>query len=106
MDVLNLQNEAKRAYEHALAKSNLQQRMEARLNVSYNGGFFLVTKELINFLSLYDANEIIILDDYTTPIKVNALELFEKATARYQEIMNEWAEEYEKIKKIRTAAHV
>jgi hypothetical protein len=106
MDVLNLQNEAKRAYEHALAKSNLQQQMEARLNVNYNGGFFLVTKELINFLSLYHATEIVILDDYNTPIKVNALELFEKATARYQEIMNEWAEEYEKIKKVRTAAHV
>lgn len=106
MDVLNLQNEAKRAYEHALAKSNLQQRMEARLNVSYNGGFFLVTKELINFLSLYDAKEIVILDDYATPIKVNASELFEKTTARYQEIMNEWAEEHEKIKKTRTAVHV
>ena len=106
MDITELQNEAKRAFDHALAKKNLQQRMEARLNVSYNNGFFTVTKEQVCFLNLMGAQEIVLLDDYQVPIKVNALELCKKMSARYHEIMNEWAEEYEQLKKIRTANHV
>lgn len=106
MDIIELQNEAKRAFDHALAKKNLQQRMEARLNVSYNNGFFTVTKEQLCFLHLMHSKEIVLLDDYQVPIRVNALELYTKMSARYHEIMNEWAEEYEQLKSIRTAKNV
>jgi hypothetical protein len=106
MDIIDLKNQAQLSYEHALAKKNLQQRMESRLNVSYNNGFFTVTKEQINFLDLLGSQEVVLLDDYQTPIKVTAFELVKIMFARYHEIMNEWHTEWEELKKVRSAKHV
>lgn len=106
MNIDQLKSQAEYAYEHAIAKKNLQQRLQARLNVSYNGGFFTVTKELICFLNMMGTVDTVLIDDYQTPVKVNSLELCRKMTARYQEIMNEWADEYETLKKKRTIKDV
>jgi hypothetical protein len=80
--------------------------MESRLNIAYNGGFFAVTKEQINFLDLLGSQEVVLLDDYQTPVKVNAFELLKLMFARYHEIMNEWEEEYQQLAKIRSANNV
>ena len=106
MDIDNLQRQAQLSFDHAIAKKNLQQRMQSRLNVTHNDGFFTVTKEQINFLDLLGSQEVVLLDDYQTPIMVNAHELLKLMFQRYHEIMNEWLEEYEQLKKIRTAKHV
>jgi hypothetical protein len=106
MDVQKFQNQAQLSFDHAVAKRNLQQRMQARLNVTYNDGFFTVTKEQINFLDLLGSQEVVLLDNYETPIKVNAFELLKLMFERYHEIMNEWLEEYEQLKKVRTAKNV
>ena len=103
---MDIQNQAQLSFDHAVAKRNLQQRMQARLNVTYNEGFFTVTKEQINFLDLLGSQEVVLLDNYDTPIKVNAFELLRLMFERYHEIMNEWMEEYEQLKKIRTAKNV
>ena len=106
MDIDNLQRQAQLSFDHAIAKKNLQQRMQSRLNVTYNDGFFTVTKEQINFLDLLGSQSVVLLDDYQTPIEVNAFELLKIMFQRYHEIMNEWLEEYEQLKKIRSAKHV
>jgi hypothetical protein len=103
---MDIQNQAQLSFDHAVAKRNLQQRMQARLNVTYNEGFFTVTKEQINFLDLLGSQEVVLLDNYETPIKVNAYELLKLMFERYHEIMNEWLEEYEQLKKVRTAKNV
>ena len=103
---MDIQNQAQLSFDHSVAKKNLQQRMQARLNVTYNEGFFTVTKEQINFLDLLGSQEVVLLDNYDTPIKVNAFELLRLMFERYHEIMNEWMEEYEQLKKIRTAKNV
>jgi hypothetical protein len=106
MDIDELKNQAQLSYDHAVGKKNLQQRMESRLNVAYNGGFFTVTKEQINFLDLLGSQEVVLLDDYQTPVKVNAFELLKIMFARYHEIMNEWLFEWEELKKVRSAKNV
>jgi hypothetical protein len=103
---MDIQNQAQLSFDHSVAKKNLQQRMQARLNVTYNEGFFTVTKEQINFLDLLGSQEVVLLDNYDTPIKVNAFELLKLMFERYHEIMNEWCEEYEQLKKTRTAKNV
>ena len=106
MDIDNIQSRAQLSFDHAIAKKNLQQRMQARLAVTYNDGYFTVTKEQINFLDLLGNQDVVLLDDYQTPIKVNAFELIKIMFARYHEIMNEWLDEYEQLKKIRTVKNV
>jgi hypothetical protein len=106
MDISTLQQQAHLAFDHAIAKKNLQQRMESRLNVAYNSGFFTVTKEQINFLDLLGSQEVVLLDDYSIPVKVNAFELLKLMFQRYHEVMNEWEEEYQQLTKIRSAKNV
>jgi len=106
MDISTLQQQALLAFDHAIAKKNLQQRMESRLNVAYNSGFFTVTKEQINFLDLLGSQEVVLLDDYSIPVKVNAFELLKLMFQRYHEVMNEWEEEYQQLIKIRSAKNV
>jgi hypothetical protein len=106
MDISTLQQQALLAFDHAIAKKNLQQRMESRLNVTYNSGFFTVTKEQINFLDLLGSQEVVLLDDYSIPVKVNAFELVKLMFQRYHEVMNEWEEEYQQLTKIRSAKNV
>jgi hypothetical protein len=106
MDISTLQQQALLAFDHAIAKKNLQQRMESRLNVAYNSGFFTVTKEQINFLDLLGSQEVVLLDDYSIPVKVNAFELLKLMFERYHEVMNEWEEEYQQLIKIRSPKNV
>lgn len=108
MDIDNLQRQAQLSFDHTIAKKNLQQRMQSRLNVTYNNGFFTVSKEQINFLDLLGSQQVqvVLLDDYQTPIMVNVFDLLKIMFQRYHEIMNEWLEEYEQLKKIRSAKHV
>ena len=106
MEIPKLQQQARLAFDQNVAKRNLQERMQARLNISFNSGFFTVTKEQINFLDLLGTQEVVLLDDYQTPIRVNAFELMRLMFARYHEIMNEWEEEWQQIKKTRRGEDV
>ena len=106
MTIEQLQQQAQLSFQFEVAKTVLQTRMQDRLSVSYRDGFFTVTKEQINFLDLLGNQEVVIIDSYNTPIKVNAHELLTLMFQRYHEIMNEWLEEYNKLSKIRSAKNV
>lgn len=106
MDINTLQSSAQLAYDLKLTKSNLRERVIARLNVSLNGGYFIVTPELISFLNCWTEDKIVLEDSYNNPIEVDRVQLLELAKKRYQEIMNEWAWEWDQQKKVRTAKNV
>jgi hypothetical protein len=106
MTIEQLQQQAQLSFQFEVAKTALQARMEDRLAVSYREGFFTVTKEQINFLDLLGNQEVVLIDSYKTPIKINAHELLALMFQRYHEIMNEWLEEYNKLSKIRSAKNV
>ena len=55
---------------------------------------------------LVEDDEMILLDAYDTPIKVNRLELKDVAQQRYREVMNEWHAEWQNLSKIRKAEDV
>jgi hypothetical protein len=106
MTIDSLQTQAKLVYDQELARRNIKQQMESRLTVNHNGGVFSVTKEQINFLDLLGNQEVVLLDDYETPIKCDAFELMKLMFARYHEVMNEWLLAYEEQVKIRSVKNV
>ena len=106
MDINDLRNQARLSYDRAVAKKNIQERMENRLTVSHNSGMFRVNTDLFVLLDLSEDDEMIILDAYDTPVKVNRAELRTLARQRYAEIMNEWHEEWQALKKVRKAEDV
>ena len=104
MDINTLQSYSKLAYDLKLAKNNLRERVQSRMNVNLNGGYFIVTPELISFLSCWEEEKIVLEDSYNNPVEVNRIELLSLAKKRYQEIMNDWAWEWDQQKKVRKAS--
>lgn len=106
MQIEQLQKQAQLAYDHELAKRNIQQQMQSRLTVHHNSGVFLVSADLISFLNSWEDDQIVLLDSYDIPTQVNRLELLDKAKQRYREVMNEWQLAWEQQSKIRSAKNV
>jgi hypothetical protein len=110
MSIIDLQQQAKLSFDHAVAKKNLKERMQSRLTVTHRGGVFSVDTDLFVLLDLYEDDgwndEMILLDAYDTPVMVNRAELRSTAKQRYAELMNEWLAEWNKLKKVRKAEDV
>ena len=68
---------------------------------AHAGGMFKSTPELISFLSLYNNQDIVLLDVYDTPVKVNAADLKDEMQKRWYEQMNAWLVEWSELQKQR-----
>ncbi len=101
MDTNNLLTHARARFEHSAARRTLKEKYQGKLTFGWNGGMFKATPEMITFLSLYSDERIVVLDLYETPIEVNAKELCDLMTARWQEQMNAWLVEFEEQTKNR-----
>jgi hypothetical protein len=95
MDTNDLIKNSRARFAHAAAKRTLREKYQARLIFGHCGGMFQATPEMISFLNLYADQDIVILDLYENPIKVNAQELCDLMRARFQEQMNAWLVEYQ-----------
>ena len=64
---------------------------------AHAGGMWRAGPELLTtLLSCAQDKDVVILDLYETPIRINVTELFAKAHERWQEQMNAWQVEWEK----------
>lgn len=110
MDIQDLKNHARITHDHAVAKKNLKERMQARLIVAHRGGVFNVTPELFMLLDLVgdsdQSEDLVLIDAYGTPIQVTRDTLRAEASKRYREITNEWLHEWNLLKRIRRAEDV
>ena len=102
----NLETYAKERFELNRQKQTLKEQQQQRLSVTYNGGLFRVDMTLLNFLYMKNANaglfqqstECILPDSYDTPIKVDVVELIKLCEQRWNEVHNDWYNEYEELK--------
>ena len=72
MDTNELVTQARSRFDHAAARRVLKEKYQAKMIFAHAGGMFKSTPETITFLSLYTGDEIVLLDLYDNPIKVNA----------------------------------
>lgn len=86
-------------------KQNLKQRMNTMLTVGYSNSMFTATLELINFVQhLLDkkVEQFVFIDDNENPVLIKDLEDFHsKMFSAYNEALNEYYNDYEKLKKQR-----
>lgn len=102
MDTNALVAHARARFDHVAAKRLLKEKYQARMVFGYNGGLFRAGPELLTLLHTCPVeDEIVILDLYENPIKVNPLELQHLAHDRWQEQMNAWLVEYDELGKKR-----
>jgi hypothetical protein len=100
MNTDQLISHSRARFEHEAARRTLREKYQAKFTFAHAGGMWLAGPELLTVLKLC-SKEAVILDLYENPVKVNTEELYELATARWQEQLNAWLVEYEQINKNR-----
>ena len=101
MDTNNLVKQARSRFDHAAANRVLKEKYEARMIFAHAGGMFRSTPETITFLSLYNNEDIVLVDLYDNPVKVNAADLKDEMQKRWHEQMNAWLAEWSDLQKQR-----
>jgi hypothetical protein len=96
METEKLVAHARARFDHAAAKRTLKEKYEARMLFAYNGGMFRAGPELLTLLQAIPVDDnVVIVDLYENPIKINPTELQQLAFDRWQEQMNAWYVEHE-----------
>ena len=89
---------ARARFDHAAARRTLKEKYEARMLFAYSGGMWRAGPDLqCTLLSCAQDKDVVLLDLYETPIRVNVPELYAQAHSHWQEQMNAWLIEYEKL---------
>ena len=101
MDTENLIAHARARFDHATAKRVLREKYEAKMIFAHDGGMWRAGPELINILATVPPGDAVLLDLYETPVQVRPEELRDLAMQRWQEQMNAWLAEHNKLSKKR-----
>ena len=97
----NLTAAIKRSTDYQINKRILREKIQTDLHVTYNGGLFLVTQELLAFVATYRYTTMYIEDTYSNPIEVDRDEFRTLCEEHYQKVMNRWHQEHNELKQIR-----
>ena len=97
MTVDNLIQHGRARFEYATAKKLLKEKYQAKLNFAYQGGMWCAGPELINLLTGRSEIDLVLLDLYENPVKINVSQLLIETEQRWQEIMNAWLVEFENL---------
>lgn len=101
MDTEQIIAHSRARFEHAAAKRLLKEKYQGKLNFAFDGGMWQAGPELITLLTGRSEVDIVLLDLYENPVRVNAPKLLREAEQRWQEQMNAWLVEYEALSKNR-----
>lgn len=98
MDTKTLIAEAKARFAHNSAKDYLKEKYEAKLLIAEQGGLWKADKETIAFLKSWQVtDEIVLIDTFNNPVKVDRISLLIKLQDTYQSVMNEWYDEWKEL---------
>jgi exosome complex RNA-binding protein Rrp4 len=100
-DTDKLVETVKQATDYQTNRRILKEKTQTELHITYNGGMFLVTRDLMSFLSTWPDTRLFIEDIYENPIEVDRSELLSQCQQRYQAVMNRWHQQHAELRKIR-----
>jgi len=105
---MNFEETIQEKFNHNVTKKNLKEKTQQILTLSINGGTFKLTSELFAMLYLFqDQKEIVLEDSFGNPILIKDISEFTyKCKIKYNEVMNEWLTEYDRIKRVRKPEQV
>jgi hypothetical protein len=97
MDTKTLITDAKARFAHNSAKDYLKEKYNAKLIVAEQGGLWRADKETISFLTAFLNEEVVLIDTFDNPVKVNRQDLKDKLCETYYRVMNEWHDEWKEL---------
>lgn len=97
MTTENIVAHARARFDHEAAKRTLKEKYQAKLTFAYAGGLWRAGPELLSTVAACTGPTSVLLDLYDTPIKVNPGEFRDLVRNHWQEQMNAWLIEYDKL---------
>lgn len=97
MDTKTLIAEAKARFNHNSAKEYLREKYEAKLLVADQGGLWKADQQTITLLASFLNKEVVLIDTFDNPVKVNRQELMDKLCETYKSVMDEWHSEWKEL---------
>ena len=89
----------------ATRQENLKTLMNNKLMLTYGGGLFKISPELISFLGMIvmgGGKDLILIDENDIPIKIEDPEDFAtKAAAQYEQVVTQYYNSYQKLNEAR-----
>jgi hypothetical protein len=101
MDTKTLIAEAKARFNHNSAKAYLKDKYDSKVNVADQNGLWRANLETINFLNSSTDSEVVLIDSFNSPVKVNRQSLLDKLNQVYKVTMEEWYTEWAELEKKR-----
>jgi len=101
MNSTDISNQIRARFDHETAKQVLRDRMLAKMHFAYNGGMWCAGPALLTVLHVCPDETAVIEDIHGNPVKIDVAELELAAQQRWQEQMNAWHAEYEKLQQER-----
>ena len=104
--------EIRRATDYQVNKKILREKNQTDLHFAHAGGLFKATPELIAFIHAWRSTnevweweggtDVYLEDTYGNPIYIEDCAAFYRtACEHYQQVMNDWHQQHEELKKIR-----
>ena len=97
MDTNELVAQVRARFDHESQKRLLKEKYEAKMLFAHAGGMWRAGPELLTVLSVCRDPEAVLLDLYETPIRITVQELSMLAYQRWQEQLNAWLVEWERV---------
>jgi hypothetical protein len=102
MDTDKLISHGRARFEHAVARRTLKEKYQAKMIFAHAGGMWRAGPELNNMIfTCGRMGEIVLIDLYENPVKVDSKELLALSQERWNEQMNAWLIEYTELNKNR-----
>lgn len=90
MDINTILADAKARFSHNSAKHYLKEKYNSKLTFADQGGLWKADKETISLLNSLESDEVIIMDTFENPVKVDRKALLDRLTTIYEETMAAW----------------
>ena len=97
----NLEQFAKQRLDWNRQRLTLHESQQARLTVPHNSGLFTVDMTLLVYLRTTTADQCVLVDSYGNPVQVDVAQLLEHSEQRWQEVLNDWHNQYQELKCVR-----
>ena len=95
MDIKNLLAESKARFNHNSAKAYLAEKYQSKLIVAEQGGLWKSNAETILLLNSFTSANLVLIDTFNSPVKVDRQQLLEKLQQIYETTMEQWYTEWQ-----------
>lgn len=97
MDVNQLLADSKARFSHNSAKHYLKEKYSSKLIIAEQGGLWKADTQTITLLSACNIDEVVLIDTFDNPVKVNRKDLLDKLVSTYNTVMEEWYKEAKEL---------